>query len=232
MRNNKTGKIYFIAIIVLCLSLFFGCNKNEFDYSKFSFEEIDGGYKMTEKLSLFSNKRFEGTLKIPEAYKGKPIIRISSMGDKFGRGITKIIGSKNLEVIEAWTFASTDRVAMSNLKSVVFPEDGNLKTIETMAFYWSNNLETVVLPNGFEKIGDGAFEKCYNLKNLIIYNEIPPLSGGDIFNRNATLSNDKYWHTRPNASFVIFVPDSAIDAYTNSILGKYKICPISSFNEE
>ena len=51
---------------------------------------------------------------------------------------------------------------MPNLTRVEFPKDGNLKKIETMAFYWCNNLSTVIVPEGFESFGSGVFEKCTN----------------------------------------------------------------------
>jgi len=219
-------------IISLFLIIFtFSSCSSSFDYNKFDFKEIDGGYEMTQSLSFWDMyEKYEGVLSIPETYNGKPILKISNMGSSFGRGITKIVGSKNLKTISSWTFAGQDGNSMPNLISVEFSKQANLKTIETMAFFWCKNLKTVVLPDQFLNFDDGVFERCYNLENLIIYNEWPPTMKGDIFNSDGNLMNDKYWHTTPKENFKIFVPDDSVEIYKQSNWGKYSIMPISSFN--
>ena len=215
-------------IISLLLIIFsFSSCSSSFDYDKFDFEEIDGGYKMRESWSIFKMyDKYEGVLNIPETYNGKPILEIEYLGDEFGRGITKVVGSNNLEVINAWTFAGRDGYAMPNLKSVEFPENGNLKSIETMAFYWCENLHTVIVPKNFEYFGTGVFDKCVSLTNLVIYNPTPP-SCGDMFNY---VEND-YWYTTPNSSFTVYVPDNSVEIYKKSSWGNYAIMPISLFEK-
>lgn len=222
-------------IVILPMFILSGCSTTDksFDYGKFSFNEIAGGYEMTQSFSFWNmNEKYEGILNIPEIYKGKRILEISSMGNSFGRGITRIVGSENLETIRAWTFAGQDGYAMPNLESVEFPENGKLKSIETMAFYWCENLHTVILPNEFLSLDGGVFERCYNLENLIIYNESPPIMNGDIFNSDASLVNDKYWHTKPNEKFTVYVPNDSVETYRKSSWGNYSINPISSFDRD
>ena len=200
---------------------------SSFDYDKFSFDEVNGGYKMTESFSFtkYMFNKYEGVLEIPEDYDNKPIIEIESMNTKFGRGITEIIGSYNLVSINAWTFAGKDGKPMPNLTRVEFPEDGKLKRIETMAFYWCNNLSTVIVPEGFESFGAGVFEKCTNLTTLVIFNPTPP-SHGNLFNMH-TLNNE-YFHTKPHPSFTVYVPDESIETYKQTAWCSYRIEPISS----
>ena len=195
-------------------------------YTDFAFNEVEGGYQMTQSYKLFSHN-YEGELVIPETYNGKPVVEIDGMNSWFGRGITKLIGSKNLMVIRHATLASRDQSPMPNMTEVIFPADGKLKLIETHAFYWQNSLKTVVLPSQFEHFEDGVFERCFALENLVIYNTIPPQMEGDIFNSDGNLMNDEKWHTKPNKNFIVYVPDDAVETYIISIWGKYTIKPIS-----
>ena len=143
----------------------------------------------------------------------------------------KLIFSKNLEEIDSWKFASTDGYAKKDFTEVISPSDGNLTRINTMAFYWQTSLKTVVLSDKIEFLGDGIFERCYNLENLIIYNKIPPKMDGDIFNWAPTLNGDEYFHTKPNKNFTVFVPNDAVENYKNSQWKKYNIQPLSNIQE-
>ena len=116
---------------------------------------------------------------------------------------------------------------MDNLTEVVFSYDANLKSIDTMAFYWQTNLKTVVLPQEFEYFGDGVFERCFNLENLVIHSIIPPQIDGDIFNSDSTLINNEYWHTKPNQKFTVYVSNEAVETYKQSEWNKYTIKSIS-----
>jgi len=180
---------------------------------------------MTNSYSIFYQS-YEGVLTIPETYKGKPVIRVSNMGSKFGRNITTIIGSNNLQEITSWAFSSQDTIPMC-IEEVIFPKDGQLYKIEQMAFYLCTKLKKVILPSNFKEFGDGVFERCVALESLIIFNNIPPIINGDLFNCNATLVNDSYWHKKPNSDFKVYVPDDAVEIYIESKWGEYRILPIS-----
>ena len=217
-------KIAFSIICIFCILInLVGCSSSGFDYDKFYFEELENGYRISQSYRLFN--KYEGTLHIPETYENKPIVEIESINTVFGRGITEIVGSKNLESINAWALSGNDGKPMPNLTRVEFPKDGKLKRIETMAFYWCNNLSTVIVPEGFESFGLGVFEKCTNLTTLVIFNPTPP-SFGNLFNMHTL--NDEYFHTKPHPSFTVYVPDEAIETYKQSAWRGYRIEPISS----
>ena len=97
-------KIAFSIICIFCVLIsLFGCSSSEFDYDKFYFEELENGYRMSRSYGLFN--KYEGILYIPETYENKHIVEIESINTVFGRGITEIVGSKNLESINAWTLS-------------------------------------------------------------------------------------------------------------------------------
>lgn len=208
-----------IVLLITTLLVFTmgGCGNSD----KYIYVEIDGGYK------IWASSNYEGVLTIPESYNDLPILEIEFFNSHYSRNVTKIVGSKNLEKINSWTFAGRDQKSMDNLMEVIFPYDANLKSIDTMAFYWQTNLKTVVLPQEFEYFGDGVFERCFNLENLVIYNVTPPQIQGDIFNSNATLVNNEYWHTKPNQKFIVYVPNEAVETYNQSEWNKYTITPMS-----
>ena len=211
-----------IVLLITTLLVFTmgGCGNSD----KYTYVEIDGGYK------IWASSNYEGVLTIPENYKDLPVLEIDFFDSSNSRNVTKIIGSKNLISINAWCFSGRDQKSMDNLTEVIFPKNGELKKIETMAFYWQTSLKTVVLPDKIEYLGDGIFERCFALENLVIYNPIPPIMDGDIFNWDATLINDEYWHTKPNKNFTVFVPDEAVHTYQQSPWNKFAINPISEAN--
>lgn len=224
IKKMRLNKLCLISNLFFILFSFSACSST-LDCDKFYFGEIDGGYKMTQGMSIFNAyDRYEGVLNIPETYNEKPIIEIRLMNADFGRGITKIVGSKNLEGIAAWAFAGNDGYAM-HLQSVEFPENGNLKTIGEGAFYLCTKLHTVIVPNNFEYFGNGVFDSCVNLINLVIYNSNPP-SRGHIFD----YVENPYRHTKVNSSFTVYVPDDSVETYKKSVWGTYSIMPISSFD--
>ena len=208
-----------IVLLITTLLVFTmgGCGNSD----KYTYVEIDGGYK------IWASSNYEGVLTIPESYNDLPILEIEFFSSHYSRNVTKIVGSKNLEKINSWTFAGRDQKSMNNLTEVVFSYDANLKSIDTMAFYWQTNLKTVVLPQEFEYFGDGVFERCFNLENLVIHSIIPPQIDGDIFNSDSTLINNEYWHTKPNQKFTVYVPNEAVETYKQSEWNKYTIKPIS-----
>ena len=219
-----------IAIIVSSLATYNNSKQSESNddkYHQFQFNEVEGGYLMTQSFEFLSlNSKYEGELVIPETYNGNPVVEVDSMGDSFGRGITKIIGSKNLKSIKAAAFGSSS-YAMPNLTEVVFPPDGELRKIETYAFYWQKELKTVILPSNLECLEDGVFERCFALECLVIYSLTPPQMNGDIFNSDVNLMNDEQWHTKPNENFTVYVPNEVVKLYEESSWGKYNIKPIS-----
>ena len=136
LQDKKTILIYvfFLTIIIAIICSAVATNNSEQSgndkdkYQQFGFDEVDGGYLM-RKSYKFMNPNYEGELVIPETYNNKPVVEIDSIDDAFGRGITKIIGSKNLISIKVAAFGSRDSYAMPNLTEVIFPPDGKLKIV-------------------------------------------------------------------------------------------------------
>ena len=169
-------RIIVLLITTLLVFIMGGCSNSD----KYTCVEIDGGYK------IWVSSNYEGVLTIPESYNDLPVLEVEFFSSYYSRNVTKIVGSKNLEQINSWAFAGRDQKSMDNLTEVVFSYDANLKSIDTLAFYWQTNLKTVVLPQEFECFGEGVFERCFNFENLVIYNVTPPQIQGDIFSSNAT----------------------------------------------
>lgn len=219
----KKLKILFINFLVFSFLGAIGCVNTPNNSQKFKYIEINGGYK------IWASSNYSGELTIPEIYNDKPVLEIEFFDSNYSRSVTKINGSKNLEKINSWTFSGRDQKSMENLTEIIFPYDANLKTIDTMAFYWQTSLKRVVLPRTFEYFGDGVFERCFSLESLVLYNEVPPQMDGDIFNSHATLINNEYWHTKPNKKFTVFVPEESVEIYKQSTWKKYTIKAISEY---
>ena len=96
------------------------------------------------------------------------------------------------------------------LKSVEFPQEGNLKNIENYAFYKCSNLEKMVIPKNFESFGRGVFYCCLNLKSIYIYNTTPPTGASTLFD------DEVYSHLAPEG-LTIYVPTEALSNLQNKL---------------
>lgn len=241
LRPMKTAFFIVLLFMVVCICLS-SCfeqqatisnsettRKNQkVEDSYFDYHVTEGGYEVSAKqFSL--DKQFKGTLYIPETYNGLPVVKISGFAATSGRGITKIKGSYNIETIAGWAFSGNDGGYMSNLESVVFPSNGNLSYIGNCAFFRCNELKTVIVPKTFCKFGNGVFERCYGLVNLVIYNPTPPTFDCLFY----LAMEEKHYQIdkeRAKSSFTVFVPDESVNQYKSSKWGMFRISPISSFD--
>ena len=168
----------------------------------------DGTYKIERNLLYYKDP--PDTLIIPEQYLDIPV---TLMGGNFSDfNIIDVIGSKNLERIEKDTFGHFSDISHMDLKRVIFPKDGNLKSIGSNSFFHCHKLELFVVPKDFESFGYGCFYACDNLSSLVIYNETPPSGSSGLF---ADRWNDGFYN-RPDVEFTVYVPDNAIDIYLQS----------------
>lgn len=161
---------------------------------------------------------------IPETYDGKPVTIMKGNFSEYN--ITEVVGSKNLIKISNEAFADKSDISHMKLEKVIFPEDGNLESIERWAFFNNDKLHTVVVPHKFKSFGVGTFYSCDSLSALVIYNETPPSGAEGLF-------YDGYnqgFLNKPDVAFVVYVPDSAVSIYRNSAWGMYSIRPISEWN--
>lgn len=77
----------------------------------------------------------------------------------------------NFTLSDDGTYYILSSVESMETKEYTIPETYEglpVKEIGKQAFYLCRELETVVVPDTIEKIGEGAFLKCYNLKKLTI----------------------------------------------------------------
>ena len=149
-------------------------------------------------------------------------INVAKLGNN---GDITVFSSKK-PVLDSFEFSSQNQKPDTNLKTVFFDKETELTTVETKAFYWQIELTTVVLPDTIQSVEKGAFDRCYNLENLVICATMPPSVEGDLF--VAIESSNDYWNTKPHKNFAIFVPDGSIETYKNTVWGKYNIQPISN----
>ena len=70
-------------------------------------------------------------------------------------------------------------------------------------FYGCSSLSFVRLPNTLTSIGIQAFYNCSSLTTFIVEAETPPTLGSSAF-------------AATNSTFIIYVPDSAVEAYKTS----------------
>jgi hypothetical protein len=179
-RKNMKKILSFVVVVVMIAMLFCLTSCERFNYVSIStrYELNEDGQSYT-LVNLGLNSNQEKVITIPETYNGKPILKISNMGSSFGRGITKIVGSNNLEVINAWTFAGRDGYAMPNLKSVEFPENSvNFITIKVSKDQYADSRSSTTLHYVGETTGTPPFmiyDELYELaytsgnKKLAIY---------------------------------------------------------------
>lgn len=96
----------------------------------------------------------------------------------------------------------------STLKIIYLPN--TVTTINQSAFAACSNLETVHLGSGIETIGKYAFTNCSNLQSLYIRATTPPSLGDDALMRDDPVSGAYAY-----VGALIYVPESAVDAYVN-----------------
>ncbi len=75
---------------------------------------------------------------------------------------------------------------MEGLKTIIIP--GTVKRIETNAFAYNSTLETVIMEEGVEYIGNGAFRECKNLQTVQMPNSISTMES-QAFYYDTKLSN-------------------------------------------
>ncbi len=208
----KKTSFIFLSIILIFTMVVSGCASRYQDMTthksaKYVLNE-DGTYKIERNLLYFRDP--PDTLIIPEQYLDIPV---TLMGGNFSDfNIIDVIGSKNLERIEKDTFGYFSDISHMDLKRVIFPKDGNLKSIGSNSFFHCHKLELFVVPKDFESFGYGCFYACDNLSSLVIYNETPPSGSSGLF---ADWWNDGFYNS-PNVEFTVYVPDNAIDTYLQS----------------
>ena len=190
---------------------------------QFVINDDNSSYIMERKYDFPFPKRPPDIIVLPETFEGKPVTIWDGIFSEYN--ITEVVGSKNLEKICNDVFADKTDVSHMKLEKVIFPKDGNLKSVGRWAFFNNDKLHTVVVPQNFESFGVGAFYSCASLSSLVIYNETPPSGASSLFNDGY---NEGFF-AKPQLAFTVYVPDNAVETYKQSSWGQYNIRPISDF---
>lgn len=136
----------------------------DFEVDGLSYKIIDGGVELTrpagssETVPTYNLE----TLVVPEtvSHSGNtyPVVRIGEgtfLEDKAIRNIT---------IPEGVVSYGKYSFGYSGIKNVNFPS--TLKKIEYMAFWFCENLESIVIPDNVEEIGESAFSACENMRTF------------------------------------------------------------------
>lgn len=111
----------------------------------------------------FSYCHFTGELEIPD---GTIIIPASFMEIRAGQGLSKVVIPASLKKIGKFAFYC------QNIENIVF-QDG-LLAVEYMAFASCDRIKKIEIPSTMQLIGEGAFDGCDNLSNIICNAVEPP----------------------------------------------------------
>ncbi len=103
------------------------------------------------------------------------------------------------------------------LTSVTLPDD--VTSIEESVFDNCQNLRSIAIPDEVTSIGNNAFWGCSSLTSITIGNSVTSIAE-NTFNNCSSLRSIHFTSTTPKVTYtswgsnpVLFVPDSAIDAY-------------------
>ena len=83
----------------------------------------------------------------------------------YGAAVEEVVIGKHITKLDN-TFKN------SNIKKVTFAADSNVKEFVGGTFWGMKYLESIVIPNSVEKMGEAAFRGCTNLKSVVIGSDI------------------------------------------------------------
>ena len=108
-------------------------------------------------------------------------------------------GIKEISIPSSVKTFSTQCFALCNQLRAVELKEG-LNEIGNYCFQYSKGFVSIKIPNSIEKIGAGAFNQCYGVKEYHILNEMPPELGSGAF---SSIPPD----------CIIYVPVGSLGAY-------------------
>ena len=143
-----------------------------------------------------------------------PVVEILSSAFQDAHLITAVSFPDNVQVIGMSAFQH-----LQGLEHVQFSVDSQLRRIERNAFFNSNNLKDIVLPNQLEFIGSYSFAFIWQLSSVMIPASVTMIEDSafrtwDNYNRSATIivgseEQTTNWNTRWNPqNFPVFYSDS------------------------
>lgn len=139
-----------------------------------------------------------GDAALPRELGGYPVTAVGEGAVRSENQLINIVIPSCIEIIEKNAFVGCD-----NLKSVVFEDNSNVKSIDTGVFercrsletvdfgensvleticvsaFWNcTSLENIVLPDSLKTIEDKAFENCSSLKSIVIPENVSSIYEG------------------------------------------------------
>ena len=173
----------------------------------------------TDFSELTSLKELNMPASIDE-YKEAAIIKVPS-------SLTKMVVSEGIEEIKAYACYGGNKETVilpkslkkigdsafmyaSSLKEVVFPEDSELTTVESCAFWGCDSLEKITLGKKVERIGSWAFRNCKGLKEATIqsgcsgnddYMDVVDVFWGSDSLETLTLGSENVWFGKDYGSY-------------------------------
>ena len=73
------------------------------------------------------------------------------------------------------------KMLMLGCKTSVIPDDGNVTSIGSNAFYGCSGLESIIIPNSVTSIGSSAFYGCSGLESIIIPNSVTSIGSSAFY---------------------------------------------------
>lgn len=107
----------------------------------------------------------------------------------WGTALMSIEIPASVEIIGEYAFSS-----LTNLTSVTFEENSNLRVIETEAFV-ETSLTAIEIPASVETIGDAAFRNCSALKEVIFQKgiKLKTIAGGGAYTETANANQGLFY---------------------------------------
>jgi hypothetical protein len=108
-----------------------------------------------------------------EIHNGITSIGINAFRDCTALTSVVFVGGGSLTAIDSRVFAGT-----TALRRIVLPN--RITSIRTAAFRGSG-LETITIPASVDRIVEGAFSDCFDLRSVVFAGSVPPLFGYNVF---------------------------------------------------
>lgn len=179
MLNSKKKRLLFCIIIAIFAILFFSAKKSYAASSAL----VDGKrwyYTLNgdNATNVYSTASFSGTLTIPSAIAGHPVISV-------GNGSNPLLGTRNsatnstvTSVVIPSSVTSINKNAFKNFNKLTTVSGmENVTDIDSYAFYNCRALTSVELKDGLRTIGSDCFENCTKLKSINIPNSVEEING-------------------------------------------------------
>jgi len=170
IENKKTASMssHFQLVIILLVSIMIPCCY--FYQPKSFFTKYEDGYALIKRTRGIKE---EYKYDIPKEYHNKKVIVIKSRAFE-DSSIQRITIPEGIQKIESEAFAYSD------IKEIVIPS--TVLEIGDNAFQNCNSLTNVILQEGIEKIGVGAFQNDINLVEISLPNSLEYLGESSFLN--------------------------------------------------